>query len=164
MNEEENKNSVPVYNETKTEELTEYDLTKGELKEDVLLVHHDAVEGQEEEGHYETIAEYPNGGKDVKWIVDKPFIEAKEAEDEQIRIKVYKPFDEKILALNAIMKQIDEIKKILSDTDYKAIKYAEGWYTEEEYAATLMYRQSLRDKIHELEKEFANIQNSDKES
>lgn len=26
----------------------------------------------EEEGHYETIQEYPNGGKDVEWIVDVP--------------------------------------------------------------------------------------------
>lgn len=25
-----------------------------------------------EEGHYETIQEYPNGGKDVEWIVDAP--------------------------------------------------------------------------------------------
>lgn len=26
----------------------------------------------EEEGHYITLAEYPNGGKDVEWIVDVP--------------------------------------------------------------------------------------------
>lgn len=27
---------------------------------------------QHEQGHYETIAEYPNGGKDVEWVIDTP--------------------------------------------------------------------------------------------
>ena len=34
----------------------------------------------------------------------------------------------------AINKQIRELKKQLADTDYKAIKYSEGWLTDEEYA------------------------------
>ena len=33
-----------------------------------------------------------------------------------------------------IMAQINELKEKLSETDYKAIKYAEGWYTDDEYA------------------------------
>ena len=41
--------------------------------------------------------------------------------------------------------QIDLLKKKLSDTDYKAIKYAEGLISEEEYAPIKTERQHLRD-------------------
>ena len=47
--------------------------------------------------------------------------------------------------------EIQQLKKQLSDTDYKAIKYAEGQLTEEEYSATRELRQSYRDRINELE-------------
>ena len=53
-------------------ELETYDNTKGYLVNDkVLIAHHEAVEAVEEQGHFETVAEYPNGGKDVEWVVDK---------------------------------------------------------------------------------------------
>ena len=48
--------------------------------------------------------------------------------------------------------EINEYKKLLSDSDYKAIKYAEGILTEEEYAETKQQRQEWREKINELEK------------
>lgn len=48
--------------------------------------------------------------------------------------------------------EIQRLKDLLSSTDYKAIKYAEGLFTEEEYAETKALRQSWRDKINELEK------------
>lgn len=61
----------------------EIDFSKGYLKEEEIFIkHHDAVEAVEEEGHWETIAEYPNGGRDVEWVVDIPGVEAKEAWDE----------------------------------------------------------------------------------
>ena len=47
--------------------------------------------------------------------------------------------------------QIAELKQQLFLTDYKAIKYAEGWITEEEYAPIKAERQKIRDKINELE-------------
>lgn len=87
-----------VFEETKTKELTEYNLYKGYLKDDKLLIaRHEAVEAVEEKGHYETIAEYPNGGKDVEWVVDVPAVEAKEAYDEYEEIQVYVPYTEKEL-------------------------------------------------------------------
>lgn len=43
------------------------------------------------------------------------------------------------------------LKQKLSDTDYQAIKFSEGWFTEGEFAPLKAYRQSLRDKINELE-------------
>ncbi len=71
------------------------DLEKGYLKNDSLLImHHEAVEGVKEEFHYETIAEYPNGGKDVKKVVDVPGVEAKEAWDEYEDVLRYVAYTE----------------------------------------------------------------------
>jgi hypothetical protein len=47
--------------------------------------------------------------------------------------------------------QVALLKQKLADTDYKAIKYAEGWISEEEYEPIKMSRQKLRDEINELE-------------
>ena len=46
---------------------------------------------------------------------------------------------------------IEDYKAKLSETDYKAIKYAEGWLTEEEYAPIKAQRQAWRDAINALE-------------
>lgn len=50
--------------------------------------------------------------------------------------------------------QICDLKSQLYATDYKAIKYAEGWLTEEEYAPIKAERQAIRDRINELESEL----------
>ena len=49
--------------------------------------------------------------------------------------------------------QINELKEKLRETDYQAIKYAEGLLSEEDYATTKKQRQEWRDKINELESE-----------
>lgn len=84
-----------VFDESKAKELKSYDLEEGYLKPDKLFIaHHEAVEAVAEQGHYEVVAEYPNGGKDVDWIVDIPGVEAKEAYDEEENIYVFTPFTE----------------------------------------------------------------------
>lgn len=47
--------------------------------------------------------------------------------------------------------KINELKCLLSCSDYKAIKYAEGLITEEEYLPIKEERQSYRDMINEYE-------------
>lgn len=54
----------------------------------------------------------------------------------------------------AIRSQINSLKQQLASTDYKAIKYAEGWISEEEYAPIKAQRQSIRSQINELEKKL----------
>lgn len=51
---------------------------------------------------------------------------------------------------NDKQRKIAEAQSELNATDYKAIKYAEGHYTEKEYAPIKAARQILRDKINEL--------------
>ena len=47
--------------------------------------------------------------------------------------------------------EIKELKQKLADTDYNAIKYAEGWIDSEDYAPIKAERQGWRDRINELE-------------
>lgn len=57
--------------------------------------------------------------------------------------------------VNDIQSQIQNYKKLLAETDYRAIKYFEGYYTAEEYAPYKYQRQSYRDEINRLELELA---------
>ena len=82
-----------VFNEDKTQELKEYDLNKGHLELDKLFVkHHEAAEEIKEQWHYETIAEYPNGGRDVSKVIDVPYQAPQEEYDEYEDIYVYIPY------------------------------------------------------------------------
>ena len=82
-----------VFNKDKTQELKEYDLNIGHLELDKLFIrHHEAVEEIKEQWHYETIAEYPNGGKDVSKVIDVPYQAPQEAFDEYEDIYVYIPY------------------------------------------------------------------------
>lgn len=47
--------------------------------------------------------------------------------------------------------EIRQLKQQLADTDYKAIKYAEGWISAEDYAPIKAERQAIRIRINELE-------------
>lgn len=120
----------------------------GYLKEDKLFIaHHEATEAVEKQSHYEVIAEYPNGGKDVVEVIDVEPVEAREAWDEYEDILRYVKYSEKELA----EMEIDELKNKLFETDYVAIKIAEGVATKEEYAETLADRAIWRERINALE-------------
>lgn len=70
-------------------EIANPDLTKGYLKPETQTIHHDAVAGVEEVSHYETIRKYPNGGKDVKKVVDVKAVPAQDAYDEEVEVQRY---------------------------------------------------------------------------
>lgn len=64
-------------------ELQEVDFTNGYYVTDqIVIAHHPAQEYIPEQWHYEVVAEYPNGGKDIERVIDVPGQEAKEAWDE----------------------------------------------------------------------------------
>ena len=80
-------------------ELENPDLSLGYLREEkILIVHHEAVEAVEEQWHYETVAEYPNGGKDVAKVIDIPGVEARDAWDEYETVQRYVPYTDEELA------------------------------------------------------------------
>lgn len=55
----------------------------------------------------------------------------------------------------AALARIAELKKMLSETDYKAIKYSEGLISDEEYAPVKAQRQEWRDEINRIEHDEA---------
>ena len=57
------------------------------------------------------------------------------------------------MMLPSAEEQIEILKQQLADSDYKAIKYAEGWLSEEEYAPIKEERQRIRDEINRLQTE-----------
>ncbi len=53
--------------------------------------------------------------------------------------------------------RINELKTYLKATDYKAIKYAEGELSEEEFEPIKEQRKAWRAEINELEKQLNDI-------
>ena len=102
-----------------------YDSDRGYLIEDsIFIAHHEATEAIPEKGHWVVIAEYPNGGKDVDWIVDEPGVEAREAWDEYESILRYIAYSDEELAArkaaeeearkNSVEYRITEIEAMLN--------------------------------------------------
>ena len=157
---------MKVYNNDKTNILEEYDLSLGYLKEDFIINHIDKVEAVEEQGHYETIKEYANGGKDIKWIVDVEKVEAVEEQDIEEKIQIYIPYAEiELLKMNA-NRRIQELKEFLSQTDYIVIKLYEKTLFGgsiiskiQEYTSVLKEREAARKEINELENRGFTVEN-----
>ena len=111
-------------------ELTEeqINLELGYLRpESIISIHHKAVEEVKEVGHYEVIAEYPNGGKDVKWVIDIPGIEAKEAWDEYEDIQRYVLYTEEELAARDAEKKAKEEEAMLNAQLRRLAENAVTW-------------------------------------
>ena len=142
---------MKIYNQEKTEILENADLEKGYLIEDTLTTHIDYVAPIQEVGHYETIREYPNGGKDVKWVVEVQGVKEVPEHDTVEQIQVYIPYTAEELQKMADEKEIAELKQYLADTDYQVIKcYDRGLVYATEYPEDFVKRQQARDRINEL--------------
>ena len=124
---------MKVYNETKTQVLNEYDLNKGYLIEDTLITHFDEIQAVKEQGHYETIAEYDNGGKDVKWVVDVDGVEYQEPKDIVEKVLVYIPYTDEELQIKSATQELNNIKAWFIENDWKVNKIVIGeWTTDDQ--------------------------------
>lgn len=151
---------MKVYNQTKTQILDSYDLELGHLEFDKITIHHDAIAGVKEQGHFEVTMEYPNGGRDLKWVVDKEGIEPKEAYDKEEDIMVYIPYTEEELAQNKAKKATEESLNLLNTSDYTVIKFMDSFIRsnpallqefESQYPNLLDERAKARTTINENE-------------
>ena len=92
------------------------DLTLGYLVDETEPVEHPAVEGVEEVSHYETVAEYPNGGKDVRKVIDVPGVPAQAAWTEQMPVQRYIRYTSEELAAQEEERKKQEAKDKLPET------------------------------------------------
>ena len=79
-------------------EIQNPDLTQGWLHDETEAVEHPAQEGVPELSHYETVAEYPSGGRDVRKVIDREGVPAQDAWTEQVPIQRYILFTAEELA------------------------------------------------------------------
>ena len=91
------------------------DLTLGYLTADAEEVIHPAVEGVEEQWHWETVTEYPNGGRDVQKIIDVPGVPAQAAWTEQVPVQRYIRYTAEELAAQEEARKKQEAKDKLPE-------------------------------------------------
>ena len=92
------------------------DLTLGYLVGGTEPVEHPAVEGVEEVSHYETVAKYPNGGRDVRRVIDVPGVPAQAAWTEQVPVQRYLRYTAEELAAQEEARKKQEAKDKLPET------------------------------------------------
>lgn len=117
------------------------DLTLGYLVDDTEPVEHPAVEGVEEVSHYETVAEYPNGGKDVQRVVDVPGVPAQAAWTEQMPVQRYIRYTAEELAAQEETRKKQEAKDKLPETVAAlnaALADADALNLDQDYRMTLL--------------------------
>lgn len=115
---------MKVYDETKTRILKEYDLEKGYLKQDTITHHFEEVKEIKEQGHYETIREYPNGGKDVEWVVEVEGVEYQPAREEIEDIVIYVSYtDEELHNI-----KLDKLRAKREQECFSIINRGQFWY------------------------------------
>jgi ATPase subunit of ABC transporter with duplicated ATPase domains len=117
------------------------DLTLGYLVDDTEPVEHPAVEGVEEVSHYETVAEYPNGGKDVQRVVDVPGVPAQAAWTEQMPVQRYIRYTAEELAAQEEARKKQEAKDKLPETVaalHAALADVDALNVDQDYRLTLL--------------------------
>lgn len=97
-------------------EIQNPDLTQGWLRSETEAVEHPAQEGVPELSHYETVAEYPNGGRDVRKVIDLEGVPAQDAWTEQVPIQLYIRYTAEELAAQEEARKKQEAKDKLPET------------------------------------------------
>ena len=116
------------------------DLTLGYLTTSTEEITH-PVEGVEEQWHWETVTEYPNGGKDVQKIVDRPGVKAQEEWVEQVPVQRYIRYTAEELAAQEEERKKAEARKKLPDTVaalHAALADADALNVDQDYRLTLL--------------------------
>ena len=74
------------------------------------------MEGVEEVSHYETVTEYPGGGRDVRKVIDVPGVPAQAAWTEQVPVQRYIRYTAEELAAQEEARKKAEAREKLPDT------------------------------------------------
>lgn len=129
-----------VYDQTKSYELTVYDLEKGNLVADKLFIAHHPEQAETPAVKHREVKRFPNGGASAEWVIDVPAVPAKPAWDEYEDIMVYVPFTEAELEA----KRANEIKIRLAELSEDFVQVWAG---------------AVIDDIEDRKREFVKLHN-----
>ena len=111
-----------------------------------------------EDGHLGSFTESPEMAYKFGWYenrISKDDVKQSDVNGWTYRKEVCPMKSERDKQTEAWNREIFELKEELNRTDYKALKYAEGVLTDEEYQQTGIQRQAWRKRINELERLIA---------
>ena len=94
------------------------DLTLGYLTGSTEEITHPAAEGVEEQWHWETVTEYPNGGRDVRKVIIGRDAHVKDWQLEQVPVQRYIRYtDEELAAQEEARKKAEAREKLPERVD-----------------------------------------------
>lgn len=134
---------VPPFSTTEKPNLTS-------LKDNEILVFKDNKWQVEQEFYVGKIVDC-QGERAVKYVTDNGLTFEKCDGGFKIVEKPVPKKTESMIIIEQYQSEIVELKKYLFDTDYKAIKFAEGEITETDYQEVKSQRHDTRVRINELE-------------
>lgn len=113
-----------------------------------------------EDGHLGSYTESAEMAYKFGWDIEHNYIPIADTEKSDVNGWTYRKElcphkSERDKQIELWNREIFELKEELSQTDYKAIKYAEGVLTDEDYQPTGIQRQAWRKRINELERLIA---------
>lgn len=113
-----------------------------------------------EDGHLGSFTESAETAYKFGWDIEHNYIPIADTEKSDVNGWTYRKElcphkSERDKQIELWNREIFELKEELQRTDYKAIKYAEGVLTDEEYQPTGIQRQAWRKRINELERLIA---------
>ena len=113
-----------------------------------------------EDGHLGSYTESAEMAYKMGWDIEHNYIPIADTEKSDVNGWTYPKElcphkSERDKQIELWNREIFELKEELSQTDYKAIKYAEGVLTDEDYQQTGIQRQAWRKRINELERLIA---------
>lgn len=135
---------MKVYDETKSYELTVYDLEQGKLIPDKLFIAHHPEQAEIPAVKHREVKRFPNGGASAEWVIDVPAVPAKPSWDEYEDIMVYVPFTAEQLQEIERNNRISYIKSRLSQLSEDFVQSWAG---------------AIITDIEDRKREFANLHN-----
>lgn len=113
-----------------------------------------------EDGHLGSSTESAEMAYKMGWDIEHNYIPIADTEQSDVNGWTYRKElcphkSERDKQIELWNREIFELKEELQRTDYKAIKYAEGVLTDEEYQPTGIQRQAWRKRINDLERLIA---------
>ena len=111
-----------------------------------------------EDGHLGSFTESPEMAYKFGWYenrISKDDVKQSDVNGWTYRKEVCPMKSDRDKQIELWNREIFELKEELQRTDYKALKYAEGVLTDEEYQQTGIQRQAWRKRINELERLIA---------